>query len=349
MPDATTAGIAMLLLFNVAAAGLLLPFRLGVSVAIFASLAMAAEYTFNVLGATPTDRPLAEVIMFAVSYLAVGYLASQAGQRARSSQALADQRGVEVANLAEVNELIIRRMRTGVLVVDAENRIKLSNEAASLLIGDGSEGENDSRGMHLPQVAPELARRLDQWRNGWKNEETPMQLSPDQPEVQPRFARLLAGSELSLVFLDDSSVVSRRAESLTLTALGRFSASLAHEIRNPLAAINYRCSCWRNPGASSTVTAAYCRSSTSSASAPTASSRACSAWPAASAPVPSTWTSTPTCAASSTSTAIDVDRDRQPGNGDRIQGGAGGGRPAPPAAGHHRAGPERAELRAPSG
>ncbi|MEO6103244.1 MAG: ATP-binding protein [Pseudoxanthomonas sp.] len=238
LPDAT-AGIAMLLLFNVAAAGLLLPSRLGIAVAILASLAMAAEYAFNVLGSTPTDRPLAEVIMFAVSYLAVGYLATQAAQRARSSQALAEQRGVEVANLFEVNELIIRRMRTGVLVVDENNRIKLANEAASMLIGDGSGGEHDARGVHLPQVAPELALRLDKWRNGWKEEEAPLQLSPDQPEVQPRFARLLAGSELALVFLDDSSVVSRRAESLTLTALGRFSASLAHEIRNPLAAINY--------------------------------------------------------------------------------------------------------------
>ena len=88
-------------------------------------------------------------------------------------------------------------------------------------------------------MAPELARRLQQWRNGWQNDESPLQLSPDQPEVQPRFARLLVGSELSLVFLDDATVVSRRAESLTLSALGRFSASLAHEIRNPLAAINY--------------------------------------------------------------------------------------------------------------
>ena len=42
-----------------------------------------------------------------------------------------------------------------------------------------------------------------------------------------------------LVFLDDTSLVSRRAESLTLATLGRFSASLAHEIRNPLAAISY--------------------------------------------------------------------------------------------------------------
>lgn len=238
VPDAT-AGIAMLLLFNVAAACLLLPRKLGLGVAVVATLAMGAEFVVDALGPAPTDRPVAEVIMFAVTYLAVGLLASQAGQRARASQALADQRGVEVANLFEVNELIIRRMRTGVLVVDADNRIKLANEAASLLLGDGGEGENDSHGIHLPRVAPELARRLQQWRNGWQNDETPLQLSPDQPEVQPRFARLLAGSELSLVFLDDASVVSRRAESLTLSALGRFSASLAHEIRNPLAAINY--------------------------------------------------------------------------------------------------------------
>ena len=238
LPEAT-AGIAMMLLFNVAAAALLLPVRLGLGIAMLAASAMLVEFFVNVLGKTASERSVAEVIMYSVTYLAVGYLASQIGQRARSSQALAEQRGVEVANLFEINELIIRRMRTGVLVVDAENRIKLANEAASLLIGDGSEGENDSKGIHLPQVAPELARRLQQWRNGWANDEAPLQLSPDQPEIQPRFARLLVGSDLSLVFLDDSSVVSRRAESLTLAALGRFSASLAHEIRNPLAAINY--------------------------------------------------------------------------------------------------------------
>jgi len=55
----------------------------------------------------------------------------------------------------------------------------------------------------------------------------------------PRFTRLRAGSDQVLIFLDDTSIVSRQAESMTLATLGRFSASLAHEIRNPLAAINY--------------------------------------------------------------------------------------------------------------
>ncbi|MDR2872539.1 MAG: HAMP domain-containing histidine kinase, partial [Xanthomonadaceae bacterium] len=80
------------------------------------------------------------------------------------------------------------------------------------------------------------------WRNGANtDEDDPLRLVPDQPEVMPRFVRLLVDNTTTLIFLDDPTVVSKRAESLTLATLGRFSASLAHEIRNPLAAINYAC------------------------------------------------------------------------------------------------------------
>ena len=237
---AATAGVAMMLLFNIAAGALLMPSWRWALVMIGLTVAsLFVEYGWTFVHDGGTDRSIAEVMMFAISYIAVGYLSHQAGVRARRSEALADQRGAEVANLVEINELIIRRMRTGVLVVDADNHIKLANEAASLLLGDGGDGANDGAGVLLTHTAPELARRLQRWRNGWQADDTPMQLSPDQPEVQPRFARLLADSETSLIFLDDATVVSRRAESLTLAALGRFSASLAHEIRNPLAAINY--------------------------------------------------------------------------------------------------------------
>lgn len=228
------AGIAMMLLFNVAAAAMLLPLRYGMGVAVLASLALVGEFLWSAFADGERPRSLAELSMFVTSYLALAWLGHQIGQRARSSQQLAERRTAEVANLVEINELIIRRMRTGVLVVDADNRITLANEAASLLLADGAETQ-----AGLNQMAPELARRLQRWRGGWQVDDTPLQLFPDQPEVQPRFARLLADSDLTLVFLDDTTVVSRRAESLTLAALGRFSASLAHEIRNPLAAINY--------------------------------------------------------------------------------------------------------------
>ncbi len=237
LPGAS-AGISMTLLFNIAAAAMLLPLSRGMLVALAASGALVAEYALSELEGGEGSRSLAELAMFVTSYLALAWISCQIGQRARRSQQLAERRGAEVANLFEINELIIRRMRTGVLVVDGGGRITVANEAATGLLGDAG-SELATGQARLPQVAPELARRLQRWRTGGGEDDHPLQLAADQSEVQPRFARLLADSDLSLVFLDDTSVVSRRAESLTLSTLGRFSASLAHEIRNPLAAINY--------------------------------------------------------------------------------------------------------------
>ncbi len=237
LPGAS-AGVSMSLLFNIAAAGLLLPLSRAMLIALLASAASVAEYIWQMLEGGQNTRTLAELAMFVTSYLALTFIAYQIGSRTRRTQQLADQRGAEVANLFEVNELIIRRMRTGVLVVDTNGRITLANEAATALLGD-MEGALATERVALNMASPELARRLQRWRNGWHEDETPLQLAPEQTEVLPRFARLLADSDMSLIFLDDTTVVSRRAESLTLSTLGRFSASLAHEIRNPLAAINY--------------------------------------------------------------------------------------------------------------
>ena len=237
LPGAS-AGISMSLLFNIAAAAMLLRLPNGLLVALLASTATVIEYLWRMLEGQEANRTLAELAMFVTSYMALAYISYQIGNRARRNQQLAEKRGAEVANLFEINELIIRRMRTGVLVVDGNGQITLTNEAASALLG-GNDSDGSNERLGLSQRAPELARRLQRWRNGWTGEEPPLQLEADQAEIQPRFARLLADSELTLVFLDDSSVVSRRAESLTLSTLGRFSASLAHEIRNPLAAINY--------------------------------------------------------------------------------------------------------------
>ena len=231
---ASAAGIAMLLLFNIGAAAFLLPLRLGIGCAVLAALALGIEYVASRIhdGGAPTS--LAELTMFAVSYLAMATLTNFVGRQMRATEALAERRGNQAANLAEVNELIIRRMRTGVLLVDGDGTIKLANEAAMLQLGDLDEGRRE-----LALASPALAQRLQEWRRNGGNDAQPLQLSAGLPEVLPRFARLLAEGDQALVFLDDTSQVTRRAESLTLATLGRFSASLAHEIRNPLAAISY--------------------------------------------------------------------------------------------------------------
>jgi two-component system, NtrC family, sensor histidine kinase PilS len=227
-------GVALMLLFNVGSASLLLSLRMGLGVAAVASAGLAAAYLWTLLIEQQQPRPMAELMMFTVSFLAIATLTHQLRVQMRATEALAERRGAEAVRLAEINELIIRRMRTGVLLVNWEAEIRLANEAAMLLLGEGAAGSRS-----LAEAAPELALRLSEWmRNGLGND-TPLRLGSDQFEVVPRFARLLANSRDTLIFLDDTSLVSRRAESLTLAAMGRFSASLAHEIRNPLAAISY--------------------------------------------------------------------------------------------------------------
>ena len=226
--------IAMLLLVNVGAGALLLPPRLAVFFAALAALGVLGQCLYG-RTVEHEDRNLLEAGLYGLSYFATATLCFVLGKQMRETEALAEQRGIDLANLAQINELIIRRMKTGVLVVDDANRVHRWNESAWSLMGNPKPGQRD-----LGSVAPELSRRLYHWRTTGKIDNTAVGLAEGVPEVIPRFTRLASNDDNNvLIFLDDTSLVSRRAEELTLSSLGRLSASIAHEIRNPLAAISY--------------------------------------------------------------------------------------------------------------
>jgi len=224
------AGIGLLLLFNISIGSLIVGPRLAIALALLAAAAVFGEFALSTF-ANRDDRPLVEPAMFAVCYLAGAAFSQFLRRELARSEALADERGSEVAQLAELNELVIRRMRTGVLVVDAQHRVRLFNEAAWALLG----ARGEARTLH--DLNPTLDTQLRRWRSTGEVQPRSLRIGEEGPELLPRFAATGVHEELLLVFLDDARHYSGRAEELTLATLGRLGASIAHEIRNPLSAI----------------------------------------------------------------------------------------------------------------
>ena len=128
-------GIAMMLAVNLSAGALILPLRLSSFFAALATLGILGHTFFGTqdnLG----DRDLLEAGAVWAGVFRQHHVVPRAGRQLRATEALAEQRSTDLANLSQVNELIIRRMKTGVLLVDDANRIHQINESAWMLMGN---------------------------------------------------------------------------------------------------------------------------------------------------------------------------------------------------------------------
>lgn len=225
--------VAPLMLVNLAAGGLLLRAWPIASLTAFAVLVVFFHLLQTLFDASmQTDAVRA--LMFAVSYVATVAFCQMLAAQAALSRALAEERGQHLAEMAQMNELIISHIRTGVILLDRHHRILLSNESAGQLAQAVL-----SRETPLLDVAPDLDHRLMQWRNHPQFRPEAMALYKGGPVVIPHFVTVELQDLHYLIFLEDSRIFSGRADELQLANLGRLSASIAHEIRNPLAAISY--------------------------------------------------------------------------------------------------------------
>lgn len=225
--------IHMLLIVSVGSAGLLLPFRWALACLVLVVVAVAGEWGVTRWLDGSSDR-LPDLLILSLTYLVLSLTGYLLGRQLTATERLARKRSEQLEDLTLLNELVIRRMRTGVLAVDERGSIALMNEAAWNALGQPS-----SRERKLYRISPKLNARLMRWRAMPNDSQEPVAVVPEQPEVIPRFVRVSSPGKMVLVFLDDSLLVSQRAEALTLTNLGRLSASIAHEIRNPLSAISH--------------------------------------------------------------------------------------------------------------
>jgi two-component system sensor histidine kinase PilS (NtrC family) len=230
-------GLGVLFLVPVGALAFLLPPRSALFLAAIAAIAILADTIWQQLGGKSDINSYATAGLLGAVLFATSGAASFAAGRMRESEALVRQRDVDLANLAELSQYIVQHLRESLLVVDATDKIRLINESAAEILGDN----HAVPGALVGEVSPRLLYSLSTWRQRDQGDESPSSfVAADGARViQPHFAPLGAEPGPTLIFLEDTSLLAERVQQGKLAALGRLSASIAHEIRNPVGAMSH--------------------------------------------------------------------------------------------------------------
>ena len=232
-------GLATLLFLPVGATATIVRPRLALLATAVITLGLLFETLVSTLTGATSATDFIVTGLTGASLFAVTLLAIPLANRLRESEALVQQRDIDLANLNELNQFIVQHLRESILVVDETDRIRLINDtAARLLAGRAVPG-----GSLLGEVSPRLLYVLDAWRrqNHDRRDATGEVVSVDGGTIiRPHFVSLSKQAPGPvLVFLEDTSVVAERVQQSKLAALGRLSASIAHEIRNPVGAMSH--------------------------------------------------------------------------------------------------------------
>jgi two-component system sensor histidine kinase PilS (NtrC family) len=159
--------------------------------------------------------------------------------RLRESEALVRRQEIDLANLAQLSQYIVQHLRESILVVDTQDRVRLINESAAQLLGDRSAYP----GALLGEASPRLLYLLERWRQNAGRIPDPSDTfvaADGARAIRPHFAPLGGTNPAPiLVFLEDTSLIAAQVQQSKLAALGRLSASIAHEIRNPVGAMSH--------------------------------------------------------------------------------------------------------------
>ena len=233
-----SSGLGLLLLVPVGSLAFLLPPKSALFLAAVTVIAVLGHTIWQQLTSHVDINAFATAGLLGIVLFTSSAAASFVAASMRHSEALVRQKDVDLANLAELSQYIVQHLRESLLVVDAADRIRLINESAAEILGD----QHAVPGALVGEVSPRLLYSLSTWRHSERSETDPSSfVAADGARlIQPHFAPLGgAAPGPTLIFLEDTSLMAERVQQSKLAALGRLSASIAHEIRNPVGAMSH--------------------------------------------------------------------------------------------------------------
>ncbi|MAA66791.1 MAG: histidine kinase, partial [Alteromonadaceae bacterium] len=162
-----TGGLANLVIVSVAAGNILTPSRMGLFYAALAAIGSLGVSIWSVLTLNADADEIVRAGSLGILYFAAAFILQSVTRRMLHSEELATSRARSLLELEQINQQIIQRMRTGIVVTDRFGDVRLGNAAAHELLF----GERDQASA-MQQLPPQLRQRLDQWieRPGMRTE-----------------------------------------------------------------------------------------------------------------------------------------------------------------------------------
>ena len=227
-------GLGAMLLVSLAGAGLVGHGRLVLFYAATATVVVLGEQTYRALGVNVEMGDFFQTGLFCAGFFAVAISARLLASRVIVNEELAKKRGIELRNQTLISQRIIEEMQDGVLVLSREGLVKQSNPRAEQLLGLSDPSER-----WLLSYSTELAQSFSSWCERPGDESVLVRAPASGMHLRARFVPTDSSERDVLVFLEDMGRIQEHARQLKLAALGRLTANIAHEIRNPLSAINH--------------------------------------------------------------------------------------------------------------